>query len=194
MRVEQNTSACLRLRDRTLWMSLVCFCAGAYNVAEFIESGTTPGLLVVAAVCALFGLLFTRATDVVLDKVGRTCRLRRLDVFKFTRHQLAFQEIENVQVEASPGGDSNSINCRLSLVTASGSIPLTIGYEPDLQRYDTMREVVVETVFADRPPPPPIDPVRTLVRAGHRSAAIRVLCLRDRLDLKTAEMRVREMA
>jgi hypothetical protein len=192
MRITENTSMRLKLRDRTLWISVVCFAAASFEVASFAVHGGTWSELVPAAVSVAFGLAFLRATDVTFDKNRRICAVRRFDVIRARRQQLAFHDIKDVRIEVS-SGDSDGISCRLSLVTASGVVPLTAGYEPDLSRHDAMRDTLLDELFGDSPRPAAVDPIHDLVAEGRIVDAIKVLRLRDTLSLTAARARIDEI-
>lgn len=194
MRIPENTPSRLRLRDRTLWISLVCFAGAAAIVVRVAVDRDPSEQLIPAALIVVFGLAFLRATDVTFDKVGRICAIRRFDVLRVKRTQIAFADIVDVRVEIEPMPDNPaSISCRLSLVTASAVIPLTASYEPDQDRYNAMRDAVLEVVFKDRRKPAARDPVRMLVKEGRMIDAVAILRIRDGLDLTTASARVDEL-
>jgi hypothetical protein len=86
--------------------------------------------------------------------------------------------------------DSQAGSCRLSLVTATASYPVTASYEPSLERYSQMRETIVDAVFAVGHRPQPADPVRDLVRQGRTIDAVALLRKREGLDLTAAVARV----
>jgi hypothetical protein len=194
MRVTENTSSRLTLRDRTLWISAICFAAAAVIIARVAFDYDQSEQLIPAALCVLFGLPFLRTTDVTFDKIDRICAIRRFDVLRMTRTHLAFADITDIRVEIAPmPDDAASISCRLSLVTASAVVPLTASYEPDQERYNAMRDTVLEAVFNDGARPAALDPVRMLVREGRIIDAVAILRMRDRLDLTTASARVDEL-
>jgi hypothetical protein len=194
MRITENTPLHLRLRDRTLWISVVCFAAagvlGVYAACDRAQFEQ----LIPAALFLMFGLAFLRATDVTFDKVERTCVIRRLDVLRVMRMHLSFTDITDVRVEVAPlQGDSEVVTCRLSLVTTSAIAPLTVGYSADEARYGAMREAVLETVFGDGKRPAAVDPIRMLLKDGRIIDAVAMLRRRDGLDLTTASARIDEL-
>jgi hypothetical protein len=194
MRISENTPSHLRLRDRTLWISIVCFAAAAIIMVRIAFDHDQSGKLIAAALSLMFGLAFLRATNVTFDKIERSCTLRRFDVLRVTRTRLAFADITDVRVEIGPSpGDSPAISCRLSLVTASAVVPLTAGYEPDQKRYDAMRDAVVDAVFGNGARPAAVDPIRMLIEEGRIIDAVAMLRMRDGLDLTTASARVDEL-
>jgi hypothetical protein len=194
MRISENTPSHLRLRDRTLWISAICFAAAAIFVVRFAFGRDQPALLIPAALFVIFGLGFLHATDVTFDKIGRLCDIRRLDVVRLTRMRLPFSEIADVRVEIVPMPDNPAVPpCRLSLVTASAVLPLTASYEPDQERYNAMREAVLDAVFGDGQKPAAPDPIRMLAKQGRIIDAVAMLRVRDGLDLATARARVDEL-
>jgi len=110
------------------------------------------------------------------------------------RHtRLAFEDVTDVRVEIGPSpDDSAAISCRLSLVTASAVVPLTASYGPYQERYNAMRDTVLELVFRDGTRPAAVDPVRMLVKEGRIIDAVAILRMRDGLYLTTASARVDE--
>lgn len=194
MRITENTAARLTLRDRTLWVSVICFGAGLFGAAFFMLHPGPLQQLIPSALFIAFGLAFLRATDVTFDKDRRVCVMRRLDVLKVTRRQFAFDDITDIDVEVSSGGeDSRSLTCRLALATKAGVVALTASYEPDFARYNRMRDQIVDFLFAAASRPVADDPVRRLAKAGRVIDAVRVLRQRDGLDLTTARERVEDM-
>jgi hypothetical protein len=194
MRITENTPSHLRLRDRTLWISAVCFAAAAILAVRFAFDRGQSEELIPAVLSLLFGLAFLRATDVTFDKIRRICTMRRFDVLRVSRTRLAFADIVDARVEIAQMPDNTAVlSCRLSLVTASAKIPLTASYEPDQKRYNAMRDTVLEAVFGDRQRPAALDPVRMLVKEGRIIDAVAVLRMRDGLDLTTASARVDEL-
>jgi hypothetical protein len=194
MRITENTPSRLELRDRTLWMSVVCFAAMAIFVVRFGFVSNQPAVLIPAALFLMFALAFLRATDVTFDKTKRVCDIRRLDVLHQTRLRLAFTDITDARVELVPMPDNPADpSCRLSLVTTSAVVPLTAGFEPSQARYNAMRDAVLEAVFGDGKRPAAPDPVRMLVKEGRIIDAVAMLRARDGLDLTTASKRVDEL-
>jgi hypothetical protein len=193
MRITDDTPAHLKLADRTLWLSGVCLGSALILVWGAVYD-CEPRLLITAGLVLLFALPPLRATDVTFDKLQRICSIRRLDVFRVTRMQLAFDDICDARVEFEPmPDDPASPSCRLSLVTKSAVVPLTASFEPNLERFDAMRQTVLDTIFAGRPRPAATDPIRLLVKAGRIIDAVSMLRTREGLDLKTARERVKAL-
>jgi hypothetical protein len=194
MRIIENSPSQLRLRDHTFWVSILCVGMAAALAARFLVAGEPAGQdLPTGAVVLLalgFAFGFLHATDVTIDKPGRTCAVRRLDGFRLTRVSLRFDEIADIRVEIEPMPDSHVVGCRLALVTASGVTSLTAAYQPSLERFNQMRETILEVVKPGRARAPAPDPVRELARAGRTIDAVALLRQRERLSLADAKARV----
>jgi hypothetical protein len=194
MRITENTPSYLKLRDRTLWISVLCFGIAAIFIARIACVPDEPGVLIPGVGFLVFGFAFLRATDVTFDKIERICAIRRFDVVRLARTRLAFEDIVDVRVETEPMPDDARVpSCRLSLATASAMVPLTASYQPDQERFNIMRDTVLDAVLGDRPRPAAVDPVRALVKQGRIIDAVAILRKRDGLDLTTAKARVDEL-
>jgi len=194
MRIVENSPERVVLRDRTLWVSWVCLGAAAAVGLQVALKHGDPRALYAAGFVAVFGLFFLRASDVLFDKGRSLCRVRRRDIWRVTQVELAFRDILDVRVEPAPMQDNDGgFRVRLSLVTSQGVLPLSASYATGLQRYEAMRETVLDTVMQGRPRPPPEDPVEVLVKAGYRVAAASLLRRREGVDLATAHSRVKAM-
>jgi hypothetical protein len=189
--IKATTPSRLVLRDRTLWISGVCFAAALVIVYRILADHDPAALAISALLLVGFGLVFFGATDVVFDKTEQVCRLRRIGALGVVRAAYRFPEIRDVRVEIEPSlGHSNTTMCRLALVTAAGTTPLTRSYEPSLERYNAMRDAIVLALAADLPLSAEIDPVRDLVTQGRRIDAVALLRQRDKLGLTEAHERV----
>jgi hypothetical protein len=193
VRIVENSPARLILRDRSWWISAVCFAAAAILVGDSIARGADADKLVPAALAILFGFAFLHVTDVGFDRIRRTCDIRRFDVVRLTRRRLRFDEIVDIRIDTSRFPDSDEIGCRLGIVTAATMIPLTAAYEPDPERYAAMREVLLDMLLGDSPHPLPDDPVDALVKEGRLIDAVALLRMRDGSNLTEARARVAEL-
>jgi hypothetical protein len=193
VRIAENTPSRLILRDRTLWISVVCFTAAAALVGRVAFDLDGAVQLVPAAVSVLFGLAFLRATDVTFDKTESRCLVRRLDVLRLTHWRLAFDDIVDVRLEIDRSHDPDGLGYRLSLSTASAVIPLSATYEPGFERYSAMREAVLDAVFKAVQRPTTEDPINDLVKAGRVIDAVAIIRMREGLNLTEARARVAEI-
>lgn len=195
MRIVENSSSCLTLRDRTLWLSVVFFAVALFIVAVFYFGQGDHRIMYPAGFFALFGVAFLRSTDAVFDKQARVCRMSQLNMFWVKRRQFAFDDINDVEIDTGPTSPSSQVpTYRLNLVTASGTVPLTAAYEANLKRQEAMREAILQAVAGGGAQPAGTDVVRTMVRQGRLVDAVRLIRERDGLDLATAQQRVMAMA
>ena len=191
MRIAENTPSRLVLRDRTLWISTLLLGVAAVLLVHYAKAHDQT--LISALVWVAFALPFLRSTDVIFDKSEGICTLRRLDMLRLTSTRLEFRDLKDIRVETCPMDDTQSVSCRLSLVTASATLPLTASYEPSLERYNQMRETIVDAVFPASRRPVAVDPIQDLVRQGRTIDAVALLRKREGVDLTAAMARVAEM-
>lgn len=186
MRVVENGPCRLVLRDRTSWISFFCWIA-ALIIAAFALRRGEPKALVSAGLFFLFGIGFFRNSKAVFDKSSRSCSLSRLDMWRVSRTTVPFDAIQDIVVEPMIGNDSpNASLCRLSLESADAVTPLSSSYEPDLARYEAIRELVLTFIAHEGSAFPSTEPVRALISAGRRVDALALLRRRERLTLTEA--------
>src|ERR1700736_4669366 len=144
MRIVENSVSRLALKDRTLWITAVCFIAAGIVGSQALAHHERITFYVLPLVASAFGLAFLQMTDVVFDKARRVVALRRLTVVRVTRAKLRFEDIVDVTVQISPqAGNWDSIHCRLAFRTQDAVIPMTASYEPDLERHNAMRDAIL---------------------------------------------------
>ena len=107
---------------------------------------------------------------------------------------LAFEDIHEVKVEIAPLQENRRIaSCGLSLVTASSVLPLTAGYEPSLESYNTMRNTILDVLSAGAHRPAALDPVEAAAKEGRIIDPVAALRIRVGLSLTEARERVDEL-
>ena len=166
MTIIENSSSRLRLRESTGWVSLVLFAAAVVVAVVVITRHDDFKQLINSVLFAVSALFFRRESRITLDKVARRCGIWRQDMWKHSYRALAFDDIEDVQVEIlRPDGDV-LVHCRLALLTPSGAVPLTAGYSATLDWQIKLREMMLDVIFVGRTRPLPLDPVKLLLDAG----------------------------
>jgi hypothetical protein len=191
MRIVEDSPSHLRLRDSLSLLSyfLLAVC-GVILVFAAVGHGK-PALLINAGLFAAAGFFFRRVSDVDLDKAAKRCRISRLDMVRRTEQTIAFDAIVDVRLELQRPNTSAQDHARIDLVTASGSISLTAGFAPGVDRQIALREAMVDVIFLGRPRPAPLDPVQVLADGGRvMNAAVR-LARRDGLGIWDALKRTR---
>lgn len=189
MRIVENSPTRIVVRDRTSWISIVLG-AGAIFVAVLAISRGEPKALISAGLCIVFAIAFLRTSDVIFDKVARSCTLKRRDMWRITRKVVQFASIEDVLIDTMVSDAPGGIAYRLSLSTSEGAVPFSATYEPGQDRYREMRMVIVNAVFGQATAPAPLDLVRELVKAGRSIDAISLLRQREGIGLTEAKARI----
>jgi hypothetical protein len=191
MRIVEESATRLVLKDRTAWITAVCFLAAVIITWQAVQHREP---IIVAAILVAFGVAFLHMTDVVFDKTRRVANLRRLDVIRLTRSSFAFDDIVDVTVQMDPQPDNlNSISCRLAFRTRDATSPLTASYAPDLDPYNAMRDAILGALGRVPDTTVKADPVRELAEAGGIIDAVALLRQRENLDLATARERVAQL-
>ena len=160
MRIVQDTPDRMVLKDRTLWISFICGPIGLMLVGvTAIEPSWGSGIG--AAICLVSAVVFFDSTDLVMDRAGRLCDLRRMTFGRTRRWSLRFDDITDVRMEYG-STRRGTRTCRLLFVTATETIPLTAALESGQSRYETMREEVLAVLHGQavpaqlqKPSPPP---------------------------------------
>jgi hypothetical protein len=189
VRIAEDSPQRLVLRDRTLWIGVLFLFAAVFLVYMSFRQPHPAGMWVGAGLFVLFGLAFFSASDVVFDRATGEVTLIRLMLWRRSQRVLRFSEIKEVQIEDSPG--ERVPTCRLALVTAERSFPLTTVYDQGRKSYEEMRAAVLRALGRAVGPVP--DPLESLVRQGRIVEAVELLRRQENLDLTTARERVREM-
>lgn len=189
MRIAEDSPQRLVLRDRTLWIGVLLVFAAAFLVYMSLRQAHPAGMWVGAGLFVLFGLAFFSASDVVFDRSTGEVTLTRLVLWRRSQRVLRFSEIKGVEIQESPG--ERVPTCRLALVTAERSFPLTTVYDRGRKDYEAMRAAVLRAMGHAGESAP--DPLESLVRQGRIVEAVELLRRRESLDLVTARERVREM-
>jgi hypothetical protein len=195
MGIIENSPERLRLRDRTWWVSLVCFAVALFLVGMFVTGRAPRSLLTGSAVWAAFGLAFLRGADVVFDRRARVMTLRRFSALGLRTTRLAFADIEGVRVDTrmlSP--NSRRPSCRLTLATPTGELPLFAGYESGEERYERIRDAIRDALSPGRARAASEDPARVLAHAGRILEAASLIRQRDGLELAVAKQLAEAMA
>jgi hypothetical protein len=191
MRIAQNSTDTLLLKEETVWISVVCGAAAAFI---FFQGAAHRAWIEFAAglLFAAFGLVFLRAVRIRFDKLAREVTIRRIRIFKRSMQRLAFADIDDVVIETSAMGSGRTAVCRLVFVMRGGTIPMTDVYSGAFRRYDAMRVAVLQTL--SKPVPDPVQQsLRHLIKSHRSLDAIVLLRTHERTDLATARERVAQM-
>jgi hypothetical protein len=171
MRIVENTSSCLKLRESTGYLPAFLASAAVIVAVIVLVRHDNPKQLINSFLFAISAVFFRRESRIKLDKVARRCGLWRRDMWRSSYRAVGFNDIHDVQVEIMRPNTSVQTFTRLSLQTKSGALPLTASFRADLDRHIAVRESMVDVIFVGRPRPPALDPVKLLLDGGRPFAA-----------------------
>jgi hypothetical protein len=171
MRIIENSSSRLRLRETTGYLPIF-LAAGAIVIAVIVISRhDNPKQLINSGLLTMAAVFFRRESRITLDKPARRCGIWRQDMWRRSYRAIAFDEIEDVEVEIQKPNTDVLAYCRLCLVASSGKVPLTAGFSATLDWQIKVRETMIDAIFVGRPRPAALDPVQLLLDAGRPFAA-----------------------
>jgi hypothetical protein len=191
MRVTDDSSQRLVLRDQTLWISVIC-AAAALSIGAVSLLHQTWRPLAAAALFAVFGILFIRKSRVEINRSEHTVTIETTKPFSRRTVRLKFDDIKDVAIEADAIQDNRTPSCRLAFTTSSGSQPLSEVYSGRYERYESMRENVLAAL--GRPVVDALDSSLRHLVASHRSIdAVALLRSRQKMGITAARQRVSEL-
>jgi len=206
MHIQRQTSMELVLQDGSMWMAFLFVPAGIAIAVSSIEKHK-PFELLVTALFLLLAAAFTRHTTFTLDGMQRVARWRRRTFLKVETGSIPFDTIKDIVIDAQTGGRNNTMSYRLSINTASGSVPMANIFQGGaLEHYQKLRQQVLEFVGLAAPAADANDLVssgstgaipadlesslRTLISKGRIIDAVSLLRMRQNLSLVEAKTRV----
>jgi hypothetical protein len=191
VRIAANTPERLVLKEETVWVSAVCALGGAWLlVAGVPRTGWKAGLM--AAFFMLCGLAFFRTARVTFDRAGQCVLIEQRNVFRRTSSSVAFGDIEDVVIELSSANRRGTPATRLVLKTTTGAQPLAGVYSSSFGAHTRVRIAVLE--FLGKPVSDVTEQsLQYLVANRQIIAAVELVRLRDKVDLKTALQTVKNM-
>lgn len=202
MRITRQTVVELVLEDNSLWLAGVLAIASLPLFYAAVFAGK-KGNFVVAGFLVACSLICIRKTCFVFDARERVVRWKNLRFLKASTGSVAFDEIREIGIESSSGGSEGRSGYRLTILTSSGSIPLSYSYGSESDKYATMRETILSFLKPDsrKAASTPemaaqegiagLEPsIPELVRAGRKIDAIALLRSMKKMSLSEAKQRV----
>ncbi|HLI66254.1 MAG TPA: hypothetical protein VKU90_07795 [Caulobacteraceae bacterium] len=193
MRIVEDTPQRVVLRDRTLWITWVCFGAAAFIAVQGAAHQMGTRAIFPAVIFFLFGAFFLRSTDALFDKAAHVLTLRRRNILAVTRNEIPFDQIQDIKVEPFVGSHGRP-SCRLVLSLADGPLPLTASFEGDEERYAAVRETLADIVFAGRARPAATPLAEVAAQSGRPVDAAFLMSRRDGVDFGVALDRAEAIA
>ena len=171
MRVVEDSASRLRLEETSGRLPALLLAIAVCVAVGVVSLHVDPRQLINAALFAISALFFRRISRIELDKSARGCRIWRLDMWRRSDRTMPFDDITDVQVEVMRPDTSVQVHTRLTLVTSAGPVPLTAGYQANLDAHIALREAMVGVIFSGRPRPAALDPGQLLRDGGRPLAA-----------------------
>ena len=192
MHITRKTNQELVILDSSIWISVFLLCASAFVTYRLILENNQRGLLL-DGIFLLFIVLFWRKEVVVFDVARQQATWTRRRLFKVATGSIPFSDINGIGIETTSSG--NAPTYRLSIITSLGSIPMSDSYAGGQQKYEELRQEIVDFLKLDPGSTltSGIDDeasVRSLLKQGRRIDAIQLVRSTQKLSLTEATQRV----
>ena len=196
MQVARKTNQEMVILDSSIWISVFLLCASVFVTYRLILENNKKGLLLVGFFL-LFILLFWRKEVVVFDAGRQQATWTRRRLFNVATGTIPFSEITGIGMEATAA--DRALTYRLAILTAQGSTPMSDSYAGGQQKYEKLRQEILDFLKLD-PGVAPSDSlsngindeasVRALLKQGRKMDAIQLVRLTQKLSLVEATDRV----
>ncbi len=201
-KVIQQTNNTLVIETDTSQFAKLCLfaaiaCAGIALVKLFMQphafrSESFQGLVAGIAIGLIAYLAVFERNCFVFDRARRLVQWQRRRVFREKSGEIQFAEIWAV-VAQRPIGDDGTPSRRVALLTAGREIPLSLGYDPDI---DDVQLRLAEQIreFIGQPSQPDLTTaVRVFISQGQLIEAVRLLQAEKQLSLAEAKQFIDEV-
>ena len=201
MRIYEDAEFRLVVADSSLGLAAILFATGAVLLGVALlgaDAHARFGLSVSGGFLLLCDVLLLRTTRFVFDRAQRMLTWQRRRILSRSSGQIPFDDIRGLVVEATGRvGGTDGVSYRLALTTASGVIPFSDAYGPNLALYESMRDRIV--AFLGLRKAPSSEPaaaeadLRALVRQRRIVGAVALLRARENVGLMEARRRIGEI-
>lgn len=200
MRIASQSPTELVVRDSTVWVSVLCASA-TLALILFGAVKAQPNAFLGAALFLLFGTIAARSTIFTFDNMRRVVRWSGYKPFKSASGEIPFDDISDIIMEASSGGDSTTY--RLSLITLQGAVPMAYVYTSSRDGYAALRSQIFSfikpglaaaasstAISSDGIPADLDSSIRALLNQRRKMDAIALLRTRQGIGLTEAVKRI----
>src|SRR6185437_16323788 len=118
MRIVENSSSCLKLRESSGYLPAVLVSCAVITAILVLARHDDPKQLINAFLFAVAAIFFRRESRITLDKAVRRCGVWRRDMWRTSYRAMSFDDIDDVQVELQRPNTSALTHSRLSLQTS----------------------------------------------------------------------------
>jgi hypothetical protein len=143
MRIVEQTADRLVLKEGTVVISALCAMGGLIPATVAAQTHQWRPL-VATSVLVLFGLVFYRASRVVVDRSLRTVVIVERSAFRTRRASIAFDDIVDVTMDEMQLQLANAPSTRLVLVTKTDRVPLASVYSVSQRFHALVRRAILE--------------------------------------------------
>lgn len=197
MHVARKTNQELVILDSSIWISVFLLCISVFAAYRLSVQHNTKGLLSLAFML-LFILLFWRKEVVSFDAARQQVTWTRRRLFRVATGTISFSEITGIGMETTSA--DRALTYRLTILTAQGSTPMSDSYAGGQQKYEKLRQEILDFLKLD-PGVAPSDSalangindeasVRALLKQGRKVDAIQLVRISQKLSLVEATDRV----
>lgn len=148
MHIVRQTPQELVVVDSSRWVSAIC-AAGALFAAYRMISQHEPQGLIMAALLALFAMIFDLRKTFTFDAMQRVVRWRGRTILKAEKGEIPFDQITNIDTEttttSSKGGGTITLY-RLAINASGTTIPMAYNYRGVKDGYAALRRQILEFV------------------------------------------------
>lgn len=197
MHVTRKTNQELVILDSSIWISVFLLCVSLFVAYRLMLQHNPRGMLL-DGLFLIFILLFWRKEVVVFDAARQQATWTRRRLFKIASGTIPFSEITGIGIEATPA--DRVLTYRLAILTSQGSIPMSDSYAGGQQKYENLRQEIMDFLKLDSSKPGSDSAlttgihdeasVRALLNQGRRIDAIQLVRTTQNLSLTEAHDRV----
>lgn len=148
MHIARQTPLELVVVDSSRWVSAIC-AAGALFAAYRTISHHYPKGLILAALFALFAMIFDLRKTFTFDSMQRVVRWKGRTILKGESGEIPFDQITNIDIEttttSSRGGGTITLY-RLAINASGTTVPMAYNYRGVTDGYAALRGRILEFV------------------------------------------------
>lgn len=206
MKIVSQSEKQIVVRDSSIWMTVIFVLWYLVMVGITVNTHNWKGLAF-SHLLLLAGVAWLRRSTFTFDAGAQKIRWRRLRMFRMASGELPFSAVQDIRLDESmgSGSGSNVTIYRLTIVTASGDVPMADVYSSGRDHFTRLRATLLALVRGEKLPPQTgtvtdaaraaelNDSVRALLQQGRKVDAILLVQRTDHLDLTEATFRVNQV-
>lgn len=205
MHIARQTPQELVVVDGTRWVSAICAAGALFAVYRTISQHYPKGLIL-AAVFAIFAMIFDLRKTFIFDSRQRVVRWKGRTILKAESGEIPFDQITNIDTETtttSSRGGGTIMLYRLAINAAGTTIPMAYNYRGIKDGYAALRGQILEFVRPGSQSAAALmgvaagesleSSLRTLLRQGRKMDAVELARSTLNMSLTEAMKRIGEI-